>query len=936
MSSLGARGAKAYNGSAPSNYVAGLGRGATGFTTRSDIGPARATGEETNLSESNFDKFSGYSESLAQGLPYDDDDEVADTVWSEVDAKMDERRRTRREDKLKQSLDKFRAVRPKLQHQFGDLKRELQLVSREEWETLPEPGEHRKSRAAERRNERYMPTPDTLLEKARLEQEVHNSLDTRQMINGGMETVVGGSATPFPGSAGSATPLPGGATPLTDLKAIGAARNSVLSVKLDQMSDSVSGQTVVDPKGYLTDLNSVKVSTEAEIGDIKKARLLLKSVTQTNPGHGPGWIAAARLEEVAGKLVAARQIIREGCRACAANEDVWLEAARLQTPENAKVVLADAIKKIPTSVKIWLQAASLESNLGMRRRVLRKALEVVPNSVKLWQAAIDLEPPEDARVMLGRAVECVPHAVDMWLALARLESYQNARKVLNKARETIPTEPQIWITAARLEEANGNLEIVDKIIEKASKSLALHSVHLEREQWLSEAEACEKGAAPRTAQAIVREAIGLGVEEEDRKRMWMEDADSLVARGCPECARAIYAVALTTFPTKKSVWVRAAQHEKAHGTRESLDALLRRAVSYCPQAQVLWLMGAKEKWQSGDVEGARAILNEAFRANPDSEQVWLAAQKLESENSQPERARKLLARARERAGTERVWMKSVTLERDLGELESALALLGPALKAHPRFWKLHLLKAQLESRAGQHAAARETLARAVKVCPDCEPVWLAAARLEEAHGAVSKARSLLEVARLKRTGAPQLWLEAVRLERRAGNRKAAMTLMAKALQQCKSAGLLWAEAIAMEQRAQQKTKSSDALKACDNDAHVILAVSRLFWRDRKEEKARSWCNRAVTLDPDLGDAWGNYYAFELQHGTPEQQEEVLRRCVAADPHHGDEWTRVAKDDQSSLGWSAEQLLQKVAENMALGRWTGEALDKMAASSSGAS
>lgn len=26
---------------APANYVAGLGRGATGFTTRSDIGPAR-------------------------------------------------------------------------------------------------------------------------------------------------------------------------------------------------------------------------------------------------------------------------------------------------------------------------------------------------------------------------------------------------------------------------------------------------------------------------------------------------------------------------------------------------------------------------------------------------------------------------------------------------------------------------------------------------------------------------------------------------------------------------------------------------------------------------------------------------------------------------------------------------------------------------------
>ena len=34
----------------------------------------------------------------------------------------------------------------------------------------------------------------------------------------------------------------------------------MLSSKLDKMSDSVTGQTVVDPKGYLTDLNSIKVS----------------------------------------------------------------------------------------------------------------------------------------------------------------------------------------------------------------------------------------------------------------------------------------------------------------------------------------------------------------------------------------------------------------------------------------------------------------------------------------------------------------------------------------------------------------------------------------------------------------------------------------------------------------------------------------------------
>ena len=407
----------------------------------------------------------------------------------------------------------------------------------------------------------------------------------------------------------------------------------------------------------------------------------------------------------------------------------------------------------------------------------------------------------------------------------------------------------------------------------------------------------------------------------------MEDADSFVARGCFESARAIYAHALQVFPTKKSVWVRAAQHEKSHGTAESLDMLLRKAVSYCPHAQVLWLMGAKEKWLVGDVAAARAILNEAFRANPDSEQVWLAAVKLESNNNEPDRARVLLSKARERAGTERVWMKSVVLERSLGQPEAALKLLTPALKTHGKYWKLHLIKAQTEARLERFEAARETYAKAVRLCAESVPVWSGAAKLEEALGNVSKARSLLEVARLKNVQAPRLWLEAVRLERRAGNRKAALTLMAKALQQCRSAGILWAEAISMEPRAQQKTKSSDALKACDNDPHVILAVSRLFWRDRKEEKARSWCNRTVTLDPDLGDGWGNYYAFEKQHGTPEQQVDVLRRCLAADPHHGEEWCRVSKNIEQAANLTCEQILAKVAEHMALGIYEPEALER---------
>lgn len=278
-------------------------------------------------------------------------------------------------------------------------------------------------------------------------------------------------------------------------------------------------------QGYLTDLSSLKITSEAEIGDIKKARTLLSSVTATNPKHAPGWIAAARVEEYAGKIVQARKIIRQGCEAVPESEDVWLEAARLHSGDNAKAILANAVRHVSNSVKLWLYAAELESDENKKKIVLRRALEFVPNSVKLWKAAIELESVVDARIMLARAVECIPTSVEMWLALAKLETYSNARKVLNQAREAIPTDHAIWITAAKLEEAHGNGHMADKIIEKALVSLSQYQVVISRESWLKEAEAAETSGSPLTCAAIVKHVLPLGVDDEDRLRVWTDDAE---------------------------------------------------------------------------------------------------------------------------------------------------------------------------------------------------------------------------------------------------------------------------------------------------------------------------------------------------------------------------------------------------------------------------
>lgn len=69
-------------------------------------------------------------------------------------------------------------------------------------------------------------------------------------------------------------------------------------------------------------------SNHSEIGDAQRLRKLFKSMTTANPTFAPGWISAARSEESDGKISNARKIIREGCKQCPKNEDVWLEAIR--------------------------------------------------------------------------------------------------------------------------------------------------------------------------------------------------------------------------------------------------------------------------------------------------------------------------------------------------------------------------------------------------------------------------------------------------------------------------------------------------------------------------------------------------------------------------------------------------------------------------------
>ncbi|PGH19065.1 hypothetical protein AJ79_00099 [Helicocarpus griseus UAMH5409] len=930
---------------APENYVAGLGRGATGFTTRSDLGPAREgptpeqiqealtkralllgaapptaygssnrgekgkgdKAKEAAVEEEEDDRFQDPENEVglfAYGQ-YDRDDDEADRIYQEVDEKMDRRRKLRREAREQQEREEYERNNPKIQQQFADLKRSLATVTDEDWANIPEVGDltGKNRRAKQNLRNRFYAVPDSVIASAAGSTE--------------FDTTIAGD--------GTQTSAPRGETDgtITNFADIGAARDKVLQVRLDQAAQGSTGDaaagsaTNIDPKGYLTSLTKSEMKAgEVEIGDIKRVRVLLESVTKTNPKHAPGWIAIARLEEIAGRIVAARNYIAKGCELCPKSEDAWLENIRLNDNHNAKIIAANAIKNNDRSTRLWIEAMRLESDPRAKKNVLRQAILHIPQSVAIWKEAVNLEEdPADARLLLAKATEMIPLSVELWLALARLETPENAQKVLNAARKAVPTSYEVWIAAARLQEQMGTATGVN-VMRRAVQELARESAMLKREEWIAEAEKCEEEGAVLTCAAIIRETLGWGLDEDDdRKDIWMDDARGSIARGKYETARAIYAYALRVFVNKKSIWLAAADLERNYGTKESFWQLLEKAVEACPQSESLWLMLAKEKWQAGEVDNARRVLGRAFNQNPNNEDIWLAAVKLEADAKQTEQARDLLSTARREAGTDRVWVKSVAFERQLGNTDQALDLVNQGLQLYPKADKLWMMKGQIYEEANKYPQAREAYGTGTRACPKSVPLWLLASRLEEKAGVVVKARSILDRARLAVPKNAELWTESVRVERRANNISQAKVLMSKALQEVPNSGLLWTESIwHLEPRTHRKPRSLEAIKKVDNDPILFVTVARIFWGERRLDKAMTWFEKAIVSNSDLGDVWAWYYKFLLQHGTDEKREDVISKCISSEPKHGEIWQSIAKDPANAHK-STEEILKLTAQRL---------------------
>ncbi|KAF1743167.1 hypothetical protein MXB_3461, partial [Myxobolus squamalis] len=292
-----------YGQKGPSGYVPGVGRGATGFITRSDIGAARETGEvflernyyaqkrKTNdnegqavhdddenedLNDANYDEFSGYGGSLFTTGPYDKDDEEADQIYSSIDKRMDERRKDRREQKIQEQVESFRKKRPKIQQQFADLKRKLTTVTVEEWEAIPEVGDSRNKSLRNPLSDRFTPVPDSVIAQNMMNASNLSYLDPRQ--SSGMECLT---------------------------------------------SEEIW-------------LEAIRLQPE------DTAKHIISLAINSNPLSIKLWLKAGELEK--GNITAQRRIYRKGLENISNSVRLWKAAVELEDPADARILLGRAVE----------------------------------------------------------------------------------------------------------------------------------------------------------------------------------------------------------------------------------------------------------------------------------------------------------------------------------------------------------------------------------------------------------------------------------------------------------------------------------------------------------------------------------------------------------------------------------------------------------------
>ncbi|KAG5420750.1 prp1 [Candida metapsilosis] len=810
----------------PPGYVAGVGRGAVGFST---VKPQNRI-DDIDDNEDNTGQEVNESGLLVSRAKRDEEDEEADRIFEEIENRLKSRRKRNTVVKVPTDYELSK------KSQFSDLKRDLTSLTEEEWLSLPEAGDmtrkNKRSRILEQQSQRLYTAPDSILARG-----------------AGVGMTESMSKT---------------------------EKEAFLTAQLDNIAGRKNKDTVDLEE---TVLSSNGADRDAKFADLKKGRLILASLRKTEPYRPSSWIQSARLEEQAKNFNKAREIISDGCKTIPGSEEVWLENVRLNLndTEYAKAIVKEGLRYCNSSVNLWMKAVELEVETKSKKRMIMRALEDFPREDQLWKLLIEIE--EDENVvpkLLVKAVDLCPTCWEFWIALVNMSNYDDAKKYLNKARKTLHGDVKVWIAACKLEERE-NPGISEVKIRKMTDRAVNENHNVSKIEWFDiAARAIEEGFL-KTGKEVIASYLRSSELTSEELLTEVEDQaknDHLVI------TQSIVSF-LVNSKTEMGILQRLMKVVRKHLDSKSLLQYYATAVEKTPNSMSLYSMYAEDAWKvAGDLAKAREILHKADDKF-DDDVFKFASIKLEFSTGNIEGAELITQGVIEKESSRNVkyWYKYIHILRCKGDPpREILKVSQQALDLFPESWKLYLQQIQiLMDDMEDLKSAKDVAALSVKKCPQSVKLWITYSNIEEKLGVLIKARSILDTASLTIPNSVEIAVAQVELEKRQKNIKTAIILTSRNLKQFPSNAYVWYQHLSLiPKMSLRKPEFVNALQKTNNSPEILLYLGVLFWKDGKFSKAKSWFDRSLNANPFNGDIWGWLYAFWKRNGNDENLSLFLR------------------------------------------------------------
>lgn len=371
----------------PPGYKAGIGRGATGFTTRADVPLQRA--EVSNV-PNHPDRFIDADDTglLGPNTKLAQEEREAERVYGDLNDRL-----SRRHGKSRRAS----TPEPETPDDAENFKQNLATISIDEWANLPEATDltrrNKRQRLEEDMEKRSYAVPDSLFAS-----------------NRGFDSSIE-----------------------VDVEAM-EAKDNALSARLDFALKTRLGaeETSASPTPALPSLS-----------DTERKQALLETMIKTQPNQPQGYIGLARLHAQAQQFKKARATIHRAMERCPSVAEVWLEALNLHHGTDQQAIMSKAVEAAPKSPDVWRAVIELQPTLESKLQFVHRALEELPENSALWELAVDLESPEDREDVLSAALDFAPSANLYLKAAAR-----NPQR-LDEAVKMFPSDKRLWLELIR-------------------------------------------------------------------------------------------------------------------------------------------------------------------------------------------------------------------------------------------------------------------------------------------------------------------------------------------------------------------------------------------------------------------------------------------------------------------------------------------------------